>query len=608
MYLSKKSKIILLTAIPATAIVIAAAVTTPLVISNENKEINKLDANAQPKIISQNQVDELISKNIILFNPSHYSKDFFLKNIANQEIKVKQKIDEKEILVSMNSNDFLFELEVLNDNNEKVVLERFIESDKTWRGWWFDKSTNVQYKIISVNSNSSNGLLIELEKKFTKYEKKYLYEINNVFEFNDNELEQKKFFIKQASPKFKEFFNKGLANVGVNVENFDLSNIESSNLSFNTKDSNIISFAKNSNGKYNLNVPNNKSSFNWNNQPLEFEFSIENDSNNNKTIWDYSNAFPLNSKGEFDASKSKVFSYLLSIKDQLILPDLTDEEIKELGNNPNKEQIENKQIEKIIFNPAIDPNVTNAYNKKNPIPGYFALLIKVSLADISTYIVLWQNLYQSAQGSIVQKAPEIEYIVNPNAFPNLPTAQQIKDNPLEWLVPLTPLTNDLKYTISNVTIPTDDNENETKINVEVNIQSWENGPLSKIYSFEISNGILGKKEAEFNKQILNLLNNQTNNIDSITPVATIKNLSIDNLESKSVELNELIAQNNFEKFNEQVKLQLKPNTDFIKYIPTYVYFQNLEKNSIFIEYKVVSAKDETISSTIIKNVIVQINV
>lgn len=633
MYLSKKSKIILLGAIPATAIVISAGIATPLIIANENKKYDEFNSNVFPLLVSNKERDELIQKEIINFNPEFFSKDFFVKEIANQWKIVKQSnkdnTDERDIKV--NSNWYLFNLLNLKTGEQfEKSFEKSNDPEKEiykdyWQGWWIDKETNWEYRISSINLVGEN-IAIKYDGRYEGkyYSSKLVESKESWISWNDDLLSQSKHFLQASNKRIKEFFLNGnvVINLNSNLNDFNPSTITSEDLTMIAKN-NTISFTKN-NDSYNVNSNSTLFNSNWfnkenKNQSVDYKITIENITNNSvllddanvpaapdRTFWTSSQAYPVDQNGRFDKTNSKAFAYLKSIKNELILPELTNEELIELGPNATEEEKEDKQIQKIIFNPLLDPSSSSPSGSYIPNSGYYAILIKADFGDVSTYIIVWQNLSASSQQTIVENAPQINYKVTPGTNP---TAQEIKNNPQELLVNSEQIPNGLNYIIKDVLIPEKDNENETFVEVVIEIQSQLISNLKKTYKIKVNSGILGKKENEFNKEISNVLKDQPpGDYSLITPEIAVNGLTLSNLNQTQQELLDLIKNQKYEDFNKKVKLTQKPGTSFIKYIPQNVFYQTGDTNSIFIEYKIVSATDEKIASTNIKTVTAQQNI
>ena len=509
MYLSKKIKIGLTTGIPAGLIVVSAAVAWPVVAIKDkqiNEVLNDQLLNYIPTLHKQSDLEKLVGAKIIA-KPSSYSMKFFAEKIANQPLKlteeqtsaindflVAKKIDPKNVT---NTNDLLFFFQ----NNSKGIDYQI---DRVW--------------LDDVENPTQPELKAAVKKTYLGRQSNYQLNIDtddNNFVGLDEIKKQQDAFIETSAINFKEFFAQGdLLLETKNVTSTDISQYQKDNLALATKNNNFVVGQKpGSQNSFLVDVGNETSflgPFNFD-SVTQVEFSFGDDSG--LQLWNTVQAWPLNDNQTLDYEKSEAIQFLKTNKDKLLLPPGLDE---------NDENALNKALENYLFNPKYDPYtyLSTGQNKAQvPIPkeGMIAVLVQLKLGESTKYVVVWQNIVQSAFGDILANAPELTFTIV-----NRPTKEELEKTPENFIKPddQSQIPQGLRYRVLREGLKVNnDDPNNPQVDVTVEISLADDATRENIRTYEQTglSGLKGQDDIEFDKLIEEILGGTTDSLTKLTP-------------------------------------------------------------------------------------------
>lgn len=582
MYISKKKKMFLMAGVPASIVILSAAIAAPIVVSQENSAFSVLDnsKNYNLKLIDDQKMEQLVNQNILYYNPKEFSKDFFVKNIANQTIQKTNESDSSKIEI-INSNNVLFTLDGYNNNSSS------------------NSNDDIKYNVRKIEEKG-NKFVATIDKEYKNRVRTYEQEINiNEDFFNSDVTLEQKNFLAYSYKHLKQIFQEQKALVSLNSsQNQNNNNITSNDLVLTGQEG--ILFSKD--GKDGSYISKLDKKLKFGNEYVNIGFDVV-----GGKIWNASEVWKLDAQGNFDYDNSPAIKYLLTIKDKLFLPKLDPSEIEGL----TEEQIQRKQLTKFLFTPDSDPTeivINGGKEIKQPNSSYNPILVKLTLGENETYLVTWQYVEKSVQDNLVKMAPEIKYQTKRNNENVWPSAEEIQQD--FNLLELTIAPNkDLEYKIKEVTIPTEDNPNNDKVRLKVEISSKIDPKLKKEYETIVDKGIKSKQQVELDKFINDKLQGNSD-ISAITPTITItKGIEGINYNTITTFINSLNNNiKNLEKFNEVIKLTNPSGVDGkISYVPTYVWNQFLNgKEYVVISYDIASPNNSNAISAVVPSIDVKI--
>ena len=509
MYLSKKIKIGLTTGIPAGLIVVSAAVAWPVVAIKDkqiNEVLNDQLLNYIPTLHKQSDLKTLVDAKIIA-KPSSYSMKFFAEKIANQPLKlteeqtsaindflVAKKIDPKSVT---NTNDLLFFFQ----NNSKGIDYQI---DRVW--------------LDDVENPAQPELKAAVKKTYLGRQSNYQLNIDpddNKFVALNEIKKQQDAFIETSAINFKEFFAQGdLLLETKGVTSTDISQYQKENLALATKNNNFVVGQKpGGQDSFLVDVGNETSflgPFNFD-SVTQVEFSFGDDSG--LKLWNTVQAWPLKDDQTLDYDNSEAIQFLKTNKDKLLLPPGLDE---------SNEAEFNKALENYLFNPKYDPYtyLSTGQNKAQvPIPkeGMIAVLVQLKLGESIKYVVVWQNIVQSAFGDILANAPELTFKVV-----NRPTKEELEKTPENFIKPddQSQIPQGLRYRVLREGLKVNnDDPNNPQVDVTIEISLADDATRENIRTYEQTglSGLKGQEDIEFDKLIEEILGGTTDSLTKLTP-------------------------------------------------------------------------------------------
>ena len=572
MYLSKKIKILIACGVPAAVLATATAIAWP-VVAIQDKQINQVlndqGFNYVPELVSKDKINKLLEKEIIRFNPEGFSVEFFVKNIANQPLDPLfldgidlSDITDLPIEKIKSTNDLLFNFPS-NQTGVQYEIKRV----------WPEAISESKKQLSTKEDNSFTFLKAEVVKKYQDRTVVYDKEIDqsniSFIESSDDEKEHRN-FLKYAVKEFKDLIKENYLQVRAHdADSTDVSTYKDK-LELITHNGDIDLF-KTADNSYTINLasenaPNGIFRIDDKEQ-VEFSFA----GTSGVEIWDSSQAWPINDKGEFDKDKSAAYKFLDENKKDLFLEGATGTEEQKLKN--------------YIFDPDNDPYVFNEKNQKIPRADYAAVLVKLEIGGFSTYTIIWQNLVQSAFEKIIENAPELEFKI---VSSTPPTKDEFEKNPKRYLrvSSESEVKQGLKYDIDPASVKVTEEGDDYKVAVDVVISlvdaPKDNPKYKKTYKLQDITGLKTKSLTEFDKKVDALVNGGTD-LSKITPTAKLAD------EYKGKSLDEVLLDLEANLTNPdtfKTKVELTPPTkdaSFIEYIPEIV---NSADGKVLITYKV----------------------
>lgn len=507
MSLTKKKKFLLKWAAPASFLVLGIALATPIVVVSQqnNEKLVKSSENIVPSFLSDES-----KLNSLKYNPKKYDLNFFNEKIIN--------------------NPFLRnEVFVFNGANLIVEEKKAYWKDSNGVCYYVDKAT-----ILDANT---------IELTIYKYKKgaiqiKYSEKISIPANYFVSEEQSLKNFLASSAKKLNEIFADKEEILTLKAEGF--TNIEE------LTNANEIKLVENNDNANNYiksyHKPNNDTYF-----ALEWDdffynsfvnFSIPFSSGSQKLVWNSTDIFDQTT-GEFNKNSTlfrlfKEVIYRGGWISESNLPELTDEEKEGLT---TEDQIIDRRIQKLIFNPEIQPYATVLNgNKINKIPILNqAVLVEVSLKNQTTYIVVWTNLFPISD-FIIEEATELKFKANMKDG-KLLTSDQIQDkNNWGYIVPIEKPKNGLVYEITKISFA----ENDTyKVNPIVDIKiSHPRLQVTKQYQTTIISGFQSNAYQELDSKITAILNGSTTANQPLKPLLDQTNITFkDNVTAEQVRQN-----------------------------------------------------------------------
>lgn len=478
MSLTKKKKFLLKWAAPASFLVLGIALATPIVVVSQqnNEKLVKSSENIVPSFLSDES-----KLNSLKYNPKKYDLNFFNEKIINDPF--------------LRNEVFVF-----NGANFIVEEKKAYWKDSNGVCYYVDKATILDANTIELNIYKYKKGAIQI---------KYSEKISIPANYFVSEEQSLKNFLASSAKKLNEIFADKEEILTLKAEGFtnieELTNANEIKLVENNEnaDNYIKSYHKPNNDTY---------------YALEWDdffynsfvnFSIPFSSGSQKLVWNSTDIFDQTT-GEFNKNSTlfrlfKEVIYRGGWISESNLPELTDEEKEGLT---TEDQIIDRQIQKLIFNPEIQPYATvKNGNKINKIPILNqAVLVEVNLKNQTTYIVVWTNLFPVSD-FIIEEATELKFKANMKDG-KLLTSDQIQDkNNWGYIVPIEKPKNGLVYEITKISFA----ENDTyKVNPIVDIKiSHPRLQVTKAYQTTIISGFQSNAYQELDSKITAILNNNS---------------------------------------------------------------------------------------------------
>ena len=596
MYLSKKMKIGLTTGIPAGLIVVSAAIAWPVVAIKDkqiNEVLNDQLLNYIPTLHNKKDLETLANAKIIA-KPSSYSIKFFAEKIANQPIKLTEEqtneissflneknIDPKSVI---NTNDLLF---FFRDNSKGIDYE----IDRVW--------------LDDVENPAQPELKAAVTKTYLGRQSNYQLNIDpddNKFVDIANVKQQQEAFIETSAINFKEFFAQGdLLLETKGVTSTDIGQYQKENLALATKNNNFVVGQKpGSQNSFLVDVGNETSflgPFNFDSvNQVEFSFGNENE----LKIWNTVQAWPLKADQTLDHDNSEAIKFLKENKDKLLLPPDLDQ---------NNENALNKALENYLFNPKYDPYTylsTGQNRIQVPIPkeGMIAVLVQLKLGESIKYVVVWQNIVQSAFADILANAPELNFTVV-----NRPTKEELEKTPENFIKPEdeSQILQGLRYRVLREGLKINNEDpNNPQVDVMIEISLADDATRENIRTYEQTGltGLKGKEDIDFDKLIDQILGGTTDSLAKLTPTGTLtgdaQNKSVDEtLEILRQTINGDGGLDNLVTLDKNLMTEEQFNQLFYKPVTvTKIMSATPNKDDIMITYEVRFKANENIQSSL----------
>lgn len=179
MYLSKKTKLILVTAVPATIIAVPAVVVSSLLILNEQqtKKVLNNSVNKEFTFNTKNEIENLMSKSDLQYNPYDFTKLFFVQKIANSNILI---------------------------NNENKI-EKVSAISQILKPTDITDVNGIKYEVESVRIDENNKVVANVKKSLNGITIKYSTTLNENNVFQDEETSMSNFVKTIFDQTAKEF-------------------------------------------------------------------------------------------------------------------------------------------------------------------------------------------------------------------------------------------------------------------------------------------------------------------------------------------------------------------------------------------------------------------
>lgn len=494
--MNKKKKLFLTWTIPAAIIIVAGAVTTPILLTRDHKQNitmnSSVDYQVNYWVNYGNQTPETIKESVASFNPSQFTAQYFYQNC----------LEDNNFL----NTYFSFEGKTLTFNEENFS--------------WISKD-GVEYKIKSVKSDNINEENVEqynfslvVQKTYGGKQRQYETTVKIPKEDFATEPIAINNFVSMSAKKLNEYFlswdlrfiaREGIEEISQIKLPSDLT-LQRKNYDFSIKNKNDVFYV-------------NSKEFKFDNKEINFSPVAIKD----LIVISSDQAYSFTAKDTFNKS-NMIFSFIKNeYKNNhlLYLPKLTQEEAT--GLQPGSEGYVDKQIQKLIFDPTNENSITTTDNFGNKVPSssLTAIVAKVALTESTyTYIVTWTKVLSSTV-SIIETAPELSVKILPKDGIIL-NWDQLNNNK-DLIQPTTEPANGLIYTIKNVSFASKD-QHKTKAIIKVEI-SHPDKIETKEYETTVLTGFRSKAYLEMDTQINSLISSGQSLSPSIATTATIKEIN-----------------------------------------------------------------------------------
>ena len=498
MSLTKKEKFLLKWLTPASFLVLGVSIAAPIVVvSQQNNE--KLVRNSE-NIIPDSFVtlsDTYLSS--LKYNPKNYDIRFFSQQIISSYLR---------------NEVFAFE------GSSKIETDL---KDGTKNVYWKD-SNGVCYYIDKAEVVLDQGTNSYLQKPNSQGQQCYVFKLDiykyklraTQIKYQEEVLIPTSDFVneKQSRNNFLALSAKKLNEIFINKEEIltfktddTFTNIEELN---DTNDIKLVERNDVDNYIKQYEKPNKDAyySLEWNDFIYISDFVtffVPFTDGSQKLVWNSTDAYSFDLDGNFNIN-SPLFQFLLKHQKEGNLPYLPELSAEEKVGLNTEEQIVNRQIQKLIFNPEIQPFTFDSRGNKIPILNQ-AVLVEMDLGNqATTYIVVWTDLF-SVSDFIVTSALELKFKANMKNGKLLTWEEITQPANLGFLTPIQEPINGLVYEITSISFASSDTYKTSPI-IEVKI-SHPKLKITKQYQTTIVSGFQSKAYQELDNQISTILNNGT---------------------------------------------------------------------------------------------------
>lgn len=421
------------------------AITIPIVSANDyqtDRILKDEKYNFIPTLVSNEQLEELLTNQVIHYHPNQFDQAFFANQIANQELTIanSQADDEQK---ATNTNDYLFSFPA----NE----------------------IGINYRVLEVN-HYQDQLIATVEKKINDYVSTYQKPIQFPENYWQGLSVSQVNFLKVAAFDLKQAFNQNWIQIGAQKpQSTNIGDWQVKNLGPKANhDAIAIAFAKKD--FYVTYNPDYKKPFNLDfatGQPVIFSLVTTNPGATNDVSDEQIIAFNQNESwiNHPNASAQEwmnlpAIKWLLSIKSEMGWEDDVDLSI----------------LKNIIFDPSSDPQDENG----QPLSNYQLVPFKMQLGDQVTYIMIWTDVVARSLTEIIDNAPEIAWVLD------LPESQkvtmtQFQQHPENYLKPEHQVPSGLHYQYVDNSLAI--NQQKASFSVKISFAD-DRAQLSKTYQIK----------------------------------------------------------------------------------------------------------------------------
>lgn len=495
MSLTKKKKFLLKWVAPASFLVLGVSIAAPIVVISQqnNERLVKESKNIVPN--SFNTLNDAYL-NSLRYNPKDYDIRFFSEQIINSYLK---------------NEVFAFNFEGFSkiETNLKNGTKNVYWKDSNGVCYYID-----QAKVVLGENNSY------LEKVNSQGQLSYVFNLS-IYKYKERAIEikyqeeiliPKNYFVdsNKSRNNFLAKSAKYLNEIFINKEDIltfradnKFTSIEELN---STNDVRLVERRDVDNYIKQYEKPNKDTyySLEWDDFIYISDFVtffVPFSNGSQKLIWNSSDAYSFDLNKNFNKN-SQLFTFLknaYSLGNLSYLPELSEEEGKGLSED---EKID-RRIQKLIFNPEIQPFTFDSQGNKIPIFNQ-AILVEMELtSNATTYIVVWEDLF-TISDFVVSSALELEFKANMKNGKSLSWEEIMQTSNFGFLTPVQNPKNGLIYEVINVSFENEDTY-KTKPIVKVRI-SHPKLNITKEYQTTIVSGFQSLAYKTLDNEISNILN------------------------------------------------------------------------------------------------------
>ena len=457
-YLSKAKQI----TICGTSLLAIGAITLatvlPIVSAKDYKTdqvLNNSQYDFVPKLVSQDQIEELLTAGIIKYNPYQFEKSFFVNNIANVKIT---DLDQPQSQAQAGNQ--------INNAQKVINSNQFL--------FHFDKSDEaINYEVTNVEL-IQDRLVATVQKSFQDYHRTYQKEIvlpENVFV--DRSTSQAN-FLKVASQDLRLAFTNGWISIG-STDNPPSANINDWKVENLGPVSNLVDQIQISPSKNDFQI------INLPDQPklLNLEYQSGQDVSFSLVTVD-------NNSGQPDVSKEQIIGFNQN-QSWISQPNATEQQwlelpaIKWLKSVSKEMGLENPDLptlKAMIFNVTEDPSDQN----NQPLSNYQLVPFKLKLGNQVNYIMVWTDVVTRSLQKIINNAPEINWILD---LKNQKVSKaQFKAHPENYLRPEHQVPSGLHYQYQDNSLTLSDQDTKATFQIAI---SFIDDRLQLTKTYQITN-------------------------------------------------------------------------------------------------------------------------
>lgn len=435
-YLSKTKLNLLIGIGGAAAIATTLAITIPIVSANDrqvDRILNDDKYNFVPKIVSDEQIEDLLNNQIIHYQPKQFDPVFFANNIANQPYLNDDIADEK--LKQENTNQYLFSFPANN--------------------------LGIEYRVLKVDW-LNNKLVATINKSYQNYQNEYqkVIDVESDY-FNPSVSDSQKNFLKVAAIDLEAAFNNSWLRLGsanppsTNIGDWQVKNIGPISI---INDQLSLSLSGNEFKVINHNQLDQPKLLNLDYSPTDsVSFSLVTTDPNAP---DVANQQII----AFNQNQSWITNPNATEQQWWDLPAI--QWLKKVSQEMGIENPDLKTLKQIIFDPATDPNDGPGDNQNGaPLANYQLVPFKLKLGNQITYIMVWTDVVARSLDQIIKNAPEVNWVLDLKG--QSVTKDQFKAHPENYLRPEHKVPSGLHYQYLNDSLSLDGSETKASFKVEI---------------------------------------------------------------------------------------------------------------------------------------------